>query len=177
MRVHVADFRPLGMNDNLLVAIQRLQEGKVDDARRYGARAEFALSPATGGFGREPNWRAYTARTARRWRRVRSRLSYRNSLPLRTPTIRFNESFPAARIRTLFAPLCNRQCNDRVRTGRSGRNRTEFGQKALSAVTCEIERGNRESRETADEAFKTTAIDHSAIPPCRTLRLNFARLA
>ena len=32
--------------------------------------------------------------------------------------------------------MCNRECNDRVRMGRSGRDRTHFDHKALSRVTC-----------------------------------------
>ena len=61
--------------------------------------------------------------------------------------------------------LCHRQCSGRVTSGRSGHHRTRFDHRALSGVTCGLYRGNHEFVEGPDLFFKTTAIDHSAIPP------------
>ena len=61
--------------------------------------------------------------------------------------------------------MCNRRCNDRVRTGRSGDHRTHFDLDVLSGVTWGVSAENREFRKTRDQVFKTTTIDHSVIPP------------
>ena len=47
MNQRLADARPWSVTENLAVARQLLRDGNVEGARRYGARAEAALSPAT----------------------------------------------------------------------------------------------------------------------------------
>ena len=66
MNLRLADARPWSVDVNLEVANQLLREGNVDGARRYGARAESALSP--GSSAADPNlaagvrlFRAYVA--------------------------------------------------------------------------------------------------------------------
>ena len=66
MNLRLADARPWSVDVNLVVANQLLREGNVDGARRYGARAESALSP--GSSAADPNlaagvrlFRAYVA--------------------------------------------------------------------------------------------------------------------
>ena len=47
MNQRLADSRPWSVMENLEVANQLLREGNVEGARRYGARAESALSPGS----------------------------------------------------------------------------------------------------------------------------------
>jgi hypothetical protein len=66
--------------------------------------------------------------------------------------------------------LCHRKCSGQVTTGRTGRHGTDFDRRALSGVTCGLYKENRGFAERRDRFFKTTAIDHSAIPPaCASL--------
>jgi tetratricopeptide (TPR) repeat protein len=45
MHMRLADARPWSVNENVIVADQLLRQGNIEGARRYGARAESALSP------------------------------------------------------------------------------------------------------------------------------------
>lgn len=64
----------------------------------------------------------------------------------------------------LPAWVCNPKCNDRVRTGRSGRHRTACGGLALSFAPCGVEfRRKITTPAEGSKRFKTTAVDHSAI--------------
>jgi hypothetical protein len=64
--------------------------------------------------------------------------------------------------------LCHRKCSARVTTGRAGRVRTQSGYRVPSGVARGLYGEIREFEKRPDRSFKTTAIDHSAIPPRRT---------
>ena len=80
MNLRLADARPWSVDVNLEVANQLLREGNADGARRYGARAESALSP--GSAAADPNlaagvrlFRAYVA-----WLQVIRRKHFERSI-------------------------------------------------------------------------------------------------